>query len=462
MEPGKGTAGGTSLATGRPQAGAVTSGRPAFDVVVPVRPGDHAFVVHCLTSLLLQSLTPGKVVLVDDGGAEADHSLQLAAEFGRANGLQVECISRRWTIGHVATLKRQARESSGQVLLVLQPGTVLNTPDYIEACLATFADTSVACAAGRAAVLQPGHRSRVEQSEPFRRWIGDDPYLDPLAPRGAADRLARWLSAAWLAHVQDLGAGLCDRIGERTCGGIMLATGGAVAYRCRYLRDLFDRVEPVRGDDLGAWPGHAIAHAFATEGYRMVRVGEAEALVQPPPLARWPSLAWSWLLGLLQAGHWFDPLLRSPFRRLARYRRRKHAQGSAGARYTTRDEVIEEPFGERVTRLEGRPVGGALLLRAVVLAGLGLLAWVLGLSGRWAALGGLALVEVAAVALLLPALAGRGERGATAVHALVATPLRWGVVLAVPPALARMVAGLWLGRAFRWRRVERRRSARGC
>ena len=449
------------MAAGRSQASAGGDGLPAYDVVVPVRPGDHACVVHCLTALVLQTVPPGKVVLVDDGGANADHSLQLAAEFGRANGLEVERIARRWTIGHVATLKRQARASTAPVLLVLQPGTVLNSPEYVADCLAAFADPGVACAAGQAAPLEPAQRSRVEQAPPFRRWIGGDPYQDPLLPRGASGRVARWLSTALLSHVQDLGALVCDRLGMRAGDGIMLATGGAVAYRRRYLCDLFDRVEPVRGDDLGAWPAHAIAHAFATEGYRLVRVEGAEALVQPPALGKWPSIAWAWLLGLLQAGHWFDPLLRSPLRMLARYRRRRRAHAPVGNGQVPRPATADEPFGERVTRLEGRPVGGVLLLRALVLAGLAMAAWALGLSGHWAALGGLAVAEAAAVLLLLPSQVAPGERRAVALHALVATPLRWGVVMAVPLAFGRMVAGLWFGRALQWRRVDRRRSARG-
>ena len=423
------------------QRAAWTDRLPSVDVVVPLRPGDHASVVHCLSALALQSVRPGKVVLVDDGGAEADHARQLAAEFARANGLRVECIARRWPIGHVATLKRQARASRAAMLLVLQPDTVLDSPDYLAACLATLAaDPAAACASGRTLALQPGQRAKWARSAPFRRWVGTDPYQDPLAPGGPGARWARGVSAAWLSHLQQLDAVLCDRPCLRTCGGVMAAGGGAVVYRCRYLRDLFDRVEPAREDDLGAWPGHVIAHVLLTEGYRLARVDGVVARVQPPPLQRWPPLAWRWLLGLLQAGHWFDVLLRSPFRRLARHRAEPR-----------------DPYGERVTRQRGRPAGTLLLVRAALLAGLSLLAWVLVLTGHWRALPLLAAGEVVLATLL--SLAGPGPRPTVLWQALAAAPLRWGVVAAVPFALARMAGGLWLTRSFRWRRPDARRAS---
>ncbi len=426
------------------QAASWTARLPSVDVVVPLRPGEHASLAHCLSALARQTVRPANVVLIDDGGAEADHSLQLATEFARANGLRVECIARRWPIGHVATLKRQARASGAAALLVLQPDTVLDTPDYLAACLATLAaDPGVACASGRALVLQPAQRAKWTRSEPFRRWVGADPYQDPLAAGGPGVRLARWLSASLLSHVQVLGALLCDRPCLQSCGGVMLAGDGAAVYRCRYLRDLFARVEPVRGDDLGAWPGHVIAHILLTEGYRLARVDGVVARVQPPSPRQWPALAWAWLLGLLQAGHWFDVLLRSPLRMLAR-----HPEGP------------HDPYGERMTRLRGRRIGGLLLLRVVVLAGLSLAAWGLALAGQWTALGVLAAAEVVGVGLLV--LAGPGSRPGALLRALVATPLRWGVITAVPLALARMAGGLWCTRRFRWRRNEvREASARG-
>src|SRR5699024_3052150 len=149
----------------------------------------HSTVIHCLSALREQTLVPRRVVLVDDGGAGRDHALQLAREFARANGIELAGIRRRWSIGHVATLKRQARESDADVLVMLAPTTVLGSPDYLQACVDALGGTvGVACACGRAAVLWPAHRRRAERLPAFVRWVAGDAYRDPLAPRGRVER----------------------------------------------------------------------------------------------------------------------------------------------------------------------------------------------------------------------------------------------------------------------------------
>ena len=96
---------------------------------------DQPTIVHCLAGLSTQTLRPRRVLLVDDGGAERDHGIQLAREFARANGLALTVVQRTWSIGKAATLKRQARDFGGDVLFVLDGNTVLASPDYIERCV---------------------------------------------------------------------------------------------------------------------------------------------------------------------------------------------------------------------------------------------------------------------------------------------------------------------------------------
>jgi len=432
--------------------------RTTLEVVVPLRPGDHATLVHCLSALLQQTRTPQRVVLVDDGGPERDHALQMAREFARANDIGLAVVRRRWSIGHVATLKRQARESDADVLVLLPPSTVLESPDYLQACVeALDGAVGVGSACGRVEALWPAHRRRLERLPAFRHWVADDGYVDPLAAPGRAARIQGWLAAAMLSHMVRLGLDLPDRATMRACGSVVLPAG-AVAYRRRYLRDLFNRVEPVRGDDLGAWPGQVIAHAFATEGYRAMRIDAVTARIQPPALSRLPRLCWSGWIGWLQAGYWFDPLLRSPLRQLTRRWRVRGAPHRLEAERRAVEEAFREPFGERITRLQGRPIGRYLLRRSAVLAGLAVLAWVLVLQGRWTALGVLALLELALACVRVARVAPASERGSAVLHALVSVPLRWGGILLGPVAMLRVVSGIWLDRRFRWRRNAHRGS----
>src|SRR5690606_35315131 len=174
--------------------------------------------------------------------------------------------------------------------------------------------------------------------------------------------------------------------------------------------------------------------------------------------SRLPRLCWSGWIGWLQAGYWFDPLLRSPLRQLTRRWRVRGAPHRLEAERRAVEEAFREPFGERITRLQGRPIGRYLLRRSAVLVGLAVLAWVLVLQGRWTALGVLALLELALACVRVARVAPASERGSAVLHALVSVPLRWGGILLGPVAMLRVVSGIWLDRRFRWRRNAHRGS----
>ena len=108
--------------------------RAVVDVVIPVC-RDQRTIIHCLTSLLRQTRQPRRVLLVDDGGVSRDHAVQLAREFARANGIQLQVVVRTWSVGKAVTVKRQARQFDGDVLFVLDANTVLASPDYLERCV---------------------------------------------------------------------------------------------------------------------------------------------------------------------------------------------------------------------------------------------------------------------------------------------------------------------------------------
>src|SRR5690606_27083702 len=142
-------------------------------------------IIHCLASLLLQTRLPRRVMLVDDGGSDRDHTLLLVREFARANGVALEIGARGWSIGRAVTLKRQSREFEGDVLLVLDADTVLESPEFIERCVRElYRGVGIASATGRQLPLLPASRAVVEASAPFRIWAGDDPGLDSLRQTG--------------------------------------------------------------------------------------------------------------------------------------------------------------------------------------------------------------------------------------------------------------------------------------
>lgn len=429
--------------------------RAVVDVVIPVSRNHHT-IIQCLAALLGQSRLPRQVLLVDDGGAERDHSIQLAREFALANGVQLQTVVRTWAIGKAATLKRQSREFTGDVLFVLDADTVLDSPDYIERCVRElYQGCGIASASGRIEPLWPDQRQQLVHAPAFRRWLAGDDYLDPLRPRGRWQRLWRHAGNLYHAHLarlqRFLDLGLMD-----WCGGVAVPAGTAVAYRRRYLRDLFDRYEPVRGDDLTGLEEQFIGHALATEGYRNIRLDGVVARVQQAAPHRLPLQAWNWTVAQLQSGHYFDLLLRSPLRRA---RRAAHPPASPGGHEARRiREQYRQPFGERMTRRLGRPLGTVLWLAALERVAFPALLVVLGLLGQWPALATVVVVEVLATAVLSLVHAPPRQRGAAFATAVAAAPLRYLLMLTAPPAAAWFVFGLRVSGRYRWR-VPRKPTA---
>lgn len=436
--------------------------RAVVDVVIPARRNQQT-IVHCLASLLDQTRLPRRVLLVDDGGIERDHSIQFAREFARANGVQLQIVSRAWSIGRAATLKRQAREFQGDVMFVLDADTVLESPDYIERCVRElYQGVGIASACGTVLPLRSVDRFRLAAMPAFRRWLAGDAYRDPLPRPDVWQRLAAGLGDAYRTHLAAVQQGYVDGGLMRRHGSIAATCGGAVAYRRRYLKDLFNRYEPIRGDDLTPAEDHFIALALASAGYRNIRVADVVARAQYPALQHLPADAWQWTIAVLQGGHYFDTLLRSPLRAAGdRWRQWRQArQVGHGGLALARErlprpdgrkirEAYRQPFGERMTRQHGRPIGAALLCIALERVGYPVLLLVLALGGHWAALAALVGVEVMATLAIAWRHAPQPAPDAL-LQGVLATPLRYALILLEPFAMTWFGIRLWLRGDFRW------------
>ena len=430
--------------------------RAVVDVVIPVC-RDQRTIIHCLTSLLRQTRQPRRVLLVDDGGVSRDHAVQLAREFARANGIQLQVVVRTWSVGKAVTVKRQARQFDGDVLFVLDANTVLASPDYLERCVRElYQGVGIASACGTVEPLHPEQRQAIAAREPFRRWLGEDEWSDPLVPDGSLERVWRWLGDSYRAHVGRLQQGFLDTGLMCLCGGVDVPAGEAIAYRRRYLKDMFDRYEPVRGDDLTAVEDIFIARALATEGYRSIRLVDVTAQVQYPEWQHLPQQAWSWTTALLQNDLYLDPLLRTPLtvvrHRLRQWllRRQPDRQRPRGPDQRTIREAYRQPFGERLTRYQGRPIGTGLLVMALERTGYPVALLVLALGGWWQVLGWVVAVEVLLTLLVSVRLAPPGRRAVALLQAVIASPVRYALLLLEPPAMLWFAGRRWLARQHRW------------
>ena len=63
----------------------------SVDVVIHADRHQHS-IAYCLAALQRQTLRPRQVLLIDDGGAGRDHTVQIAREFSRANAMPLVVV----------------------------------------------------------------------------------------------------------------------------------------------------------------------------------------------------------------------------------------------------------------------------------------------------------------------------------------------------------------------------------
>ncbi|HWR96645.1 MAG TPA: glycosyltransferase, partial [Arenimonas sp.] len=218
------------------------------DVVIPAfREQDN--ILYTLTSVMRQSFPPRQVILVDDGGKDA--TVSRARAFAEANGLKMTVIERASSIGKTPTIKRQAREFDSDVEFILDGDTFLENDNYIERCVQElYQGAGIASACGTILPMRFKDRDLMADSPPFRRYLGSQPYHDPFRDKTGLQRLWWWITNIYRDHLYKFLQRFVY-VGQMTFfGGITNPVGCAVAYRRKYIKDLFDRYEPLFGDDL--------------------------------------------------------------------------------------------------------------------------------------------------------------------------------------------------------------------
>lgn len=401
------------------------------DVVIHASRQQHN-VVYCLASLLRQTRRPRQVILVDDGGYERDHTVQIAREFASANGMALHVVERMWSIGKTPTIKRQSRELDGDVAFVLDADTILESPDYLERCVRElYQGVGIASACGVVLPMRARDRRLWAAMPEFRRWVRDDVYRDPLLRRDPLHRFLWWLGNSYRESVCAFQQRFINRGQMALLGGIVHPQGGAVAYRRRYLKDVFDRYEPVYGDDLTAAPDLFIGFALDNVGYRNIQLHDLQARSVGPEIQHLPALAQRDTIAFLQSCRDFDSLLRTPMKspqrwwRQRRERRRNRAAGERELRKVR--EAYRQPFGERLTRQQGRPIGWAMFFVAFEKIVFPLLLVALAVAGHWLPLLALVLVECALALGLLLAVTP-GSHLPTLVKGTLAAPIRYAMM----------------------------------
>ena len=419
------------------------------DVVIPAFKEEDN-IIHCLASLARQTVRPRNVILVEDGAK--DLTVPRAREYAAAAGMHLTVIERASSIGKTPTIKRQSREFDSDVEFILDGDTFLESPDYIARCVQElYEGIGIASACGTILPMRPKDRHALAQTEEFRRWHGAPTYDDPHKNRGALHSLWWWITNTYRECLYLFLQRFVYKGQMVFFGGITNPVGCAVAYRRKYIKDLFDRYEPIFGDDLTNSEDIFIGFALNNEGYRNVQLQDVLARSEEPEVQRLPRQVYLWSSSFLQSCYYFDALLRTPFKTFKRWRKRREEKQSGVEELRLVKEQYRQPFGEKYTLEYGRPIGWAMFLSAVEKIGFPTALIIMLVLRMWEPL---AVTIIAELLLSLAALVvvARGARISTLLKGIAITPLRYALMVADTYTIGRFAFDLWITGNRKWRK----------
>ena len=419
------------------------------DVLIPAL-NEERTIVLCLDSLLGQTLQPHRVVLVDDGSS--DRTVELCRQFSEANGLDIDIVRRAQPIGKTPSVKEGARRFDADIEFVLDADTVLVSDDYIERTVREFyKDPRIASVCGFVLPMRENDRAAMAGRPRIAAFLKNRGDVELVLRRHPLHRLARRITNVYRDALYYFLQQFVYRGQMALYGTIINPVGCAVAYRRGYLRGLFDRYEPILGDDLTFSEDIFIGFAFLEQGYRNVQIPDVFVRSEEPEAQQVPRQIFMWSSAFLQSCYYFPELVLSPFKV---FKRRAHARTHPAivAEDGLVDTSAESPEAQiDFTRRYGRAIGWAILLSAVekisfpfVLLAMILLNW-------WQVLG-LTIAAETAVQVLLVLVFAKGRRMEHIGKGLIATPLRYGSMMFDLVTITRFFAEILFVREHHWRK----------
>jgi glycosyltransferase involved in cell wall biosynthesis len=286
------------------------------DVVIPAL-NEAENIVHCLASVARQTLRPRRIILVDDGST--DGTVTRAKAFCSLQQIELIAIERRAPIGKTPTIKRQAREFDSDVEFILDADTVLESDNYIERTVQElYQAVGIASACGVILPQRSSDRRRTQNSPEIGAFNVAYPLPHGLE-RTRLSNIRRGVTNAYREVLYLFLQRFVYRGQMAFFGTTTNPVGCAVAYRRKYVRALFDYVEPNLGDDLTNSEDIFIGFSMLNEGYRNIQLVDVQARTVEPEVQRLPRQVYLWSSSFLQSCYYFDSLVRSPFRAIRRW-----------------------------------------------------------------------------------------------------------------------------------------------
>lgn len=338
-----------------------------LDVVIPTLNEEHD-IITCLASVKRQSFQPDKIFLIDD--ASQDNTVVYAKVFKKYADMNLVIIERKRRAGKVASLMQLAEESTADVLFVLDADTLLESKNYFARLVEEmYKGIGIASSSGYVMPLLQRKRSKILNWKLIKGCLEQHPEINIANSETKFGKFLKGLINLYRSVVYVYLQNFLYHGQMVMYGSLIGPLGCSVAYRRKYLQQVFDRFKPILGTDLTRTEDIFIGLAFIEYGYRNVHVHDVTALTQEPKISELPSQLKRWSSGFLQSCLFFDPLLYTPFKSPKKWIRKLKAKYSGEEKRIQEKRKIKEAyrqaFGLDQTQRYGRPIGWIMLTLAI-------------------------------------------------------------------------------------------------
>lgn len=425
--------------------------KAVVDVVIPAL-NEEKNITICLAAIARQTMKPRNIILIDDGSA--DRTLAFAKTFAEQNGLKLIAIHREKAIGKTPTIKRQSREFDADVEFILDGDTVLESNNYIARTVEElYKGVGIASACGVILPLRDSDYRRHQKDPEVAPFLKKNPEIEHVPRTDWHIRLRRGITNLYRDTLYMFLQRFVYHGQMVFFGSITNPVGCAVAYRRRYVKELFDKYEPILGDDLTNSEDIFIGFALLNKGYRNIQLMDVYARSEEPEAARLPSQVYMWSSSFLQSCYYFDNLVKTPFRLIANIKRRMRDRKTAAEIENKRKikEQYRQSFGEELTAKYGRPMGWVIFTSLMEKIAFPTAFIIMACLKWWEPLAVTIAAEVLLCSIVLFIVA-EGNRISYALKGLVVAPMRYIYLLYDFTILIRFLLDIWVFRTKKWRK----------
>lgn len=417
-------------------------------VVIPAL-NEEKNIVFCLDALMRQTIKPVRIILVDDGST--DRTVQFAREFCELHGVDILIIQRDHPIGKTPTLKRQSREFDYDVEFILDADTVLESENYIERTVEElYKAVGISSVCGMVLPVKDRNRVNWYENPRIKEYFAVYGEKDFLLKQDFFHKYMRRISAIYRDVLYSFLQKFIYHGYMVFFGSITNPVGCAVAYRRKYLKDLFDTYEPILGDDLTTSEDIFIGFAMLNHGYRNVQIIDVHARSQEPEYEKLPRQIYLWSSSFFQSCYYFPDLVMTPVKSFRSYLHHKKMEKKHRDDRKIK-EPYRQPFGDDYTKRYGRPIGWAIFTSLVEKISFPLILLLMTVFGWWEALV-ITLIAEAVVSIGILVYINKGQRWKYFVKGIIATPFRYISLITDLFTFVKFLIDVYILKDRRWRK----------